>query len=50
MDYDIVDDALVWGIIEVKLPILIAQAGALLDSFSETLVDTPDDDPLKPGE
>ena len=32
--YDIVDDALVWGIIEIKLPILIAQAEACLATMS----------------
>ena len=32
--YDIVDDALVWGIIEVKLPILIAQTESCLAAMA----------------
>ena len=37
--YDIVDDALVWGIIEVKLPILIAEVESLLNSLSDASTD-----------
>ena len=33
--YDIVDDKLVWGIIEVKLPILIAEAERMLTGLEK---------------